>query len=246
MNAKRAVMTAVVLAGALAVVFSSVQAAQAGPAQAKSRVLYTDEFFFEDCTFANTGANQFFILEPGYQLTFAGEEDGEEVELVITVLDETKEVDGVGTRVVEERESVDGELVEVSRNYFAICEQTNSVFYFGEDVDDYEDGEIVGHEGAWLAGVNDARPGLMMPGTVLLGSRYMQEVAPEVAMDRAHIISMNATVETPAGTFDNVLKIRETTPLEPSAREFKYYAEGIGLIQDANLKLEEYVQAEEE
>ncbi len=245
MNAKRAFMTAAVLAGALAVIFSGVQVAQAGQAAGKSKVLYTDEFFLDDCTFASTGANQFFILEPGYQLAFAGEEDGEEVELVITVLDETKDVNGVETRVVEERESADGELVEVSRNYFAICEQTNSVFYFGEDVDDYEDGEIVGHEGAWLAGENDARAGLMMPGTVLLGSRYMQEVAPDVAMDRAHIISMNNTVETPAGTFSNVLKVRETTPLEPSAREFKYYAEGVGLIQDAGLKLEEYGPAEE-
>jgi hypothetical protein len=208
-------------------------------------VLYTDGFFIEDCTFANEGANQFFILEPGYRQTFVGEEDGEEVELVITVLDETKEVDGVETRVVEERESADGELVEVSRNYFAICEQTSSVFYFGEDVDDYEDGEVVGHGGAWLAGQDGAKAGLMMPGTVLLGSRYIQEVAPDVAMDRAHIISMDATVETPAGTFDSVLKIRETTPLEPSAREFKYYAEGVGLIQDAHLKLEEYGLTEE-
>ena len=54
--------------------------------------------------------------------------------------------------MVEERETEDGELVEVSRNFFAICEETNSVFYFGEEVDDDEDGEIVGHEGAWLAG----------------------------------------------------------------------------------------------
>ncbi len=243
MNARKAIMMAAVLAGAL-VVFSGVQFAQAGQAAPKSKVWYTDQFFIEDCTFADAGANQFFILEPGYQLSFVGEEDGEEVELVITVLDETKEVGGVLTRVVEERESEDGELVEVSRNYFAICEQTSSVFYFGEDVDDYEDGEVVSHEGAWLAGQDGARPGIMMPGTVLLGSRYMQEVAPDVAMDRAHIISMNNTVETPAGTFENVLKVRETTPLEPSAREFKYYAAGIGLVQDANLKLEEYGQAE--
>lgn len=244
MNAKRAFMAAAVLAGALALVFSSVQFAQAGEA-AKKSAWYTDEFFLDDCDFTSTGANQFFILEPGYQLSFAGEEDGEEVELVITVLDETKGVDGVETRVVEERESVDGELVEVSRNYFAICEQTNSVFYFGEDVDDYEDGEIVSHDEAWLAGQDGARAGLMMPGTVLIGSRYMQEVAPDVAMDRAHIISMDSTVEAPAGTFENVVKMRETTPLEPGAREFKYYAEGIGLIQDAGLKLEAYGPAEE-
>ena len=78
------------------------------------------------------------------------------------------------------------------------------------------------------------------------GSRYMHEVAQDVAMDRAHIISMNNKVETPAGAFENVLKIRETTILEPSDREFKYYAEGVGRIQDAHLKLEDYIPTEEE
>ena len=79
-----------------------------------------------------------------------------------------------------------------------------------------------------------------MPGTVLLGSRYQQEVAPGVAMDRAEIVSMDETVETPAGTFENVLAILETTPLEPDASEIKYHEAGIGLIQDKELKLDKY------
>jgi Concanavalin A-like lectin/glucanases superfamily len=53
-------------------------------------------------------------------------------ELTITVLNETKMVDGVETRVVEERETKGGKLKEVSRNYFAISKRTNDVFYFGE------------------------------------------------------------------------------------------------------------------
>ena len=40
-----------------------------------------------------------------------------------------------------------------------------------------EDGRIVSHEGAWRAGVDGAQPGLIMPGTFLLGSRYFQEIA---------------------------------------------------------------------
>ena len=202
--------------------------------------LFTTSFMMEDCTFSSTGRNPFFILEPGYQLVFGGEEDGESAELIITVLDETKQVDGTETRVVEERESVGGELVEISRNFFALCEETNSVFYFGEEVDDYEDGEIVSHSGAWLAGEDNATAGIMMPGTVLLGARYYQEVAPGVALDRAEILSMDETIETPAGTFENVLAILETTPLEPDASEIKYHAAGIGLIQDKELKLEQY------
>jgi hypothetical protein len=198
---------------------------------------FTDTFAIESCEFASTGRNPFFILEPGHQLVLAGEDDGEQVRLVITVLNEVKVVDGVETRVVEERETKDGELVEVSRNYFAICAKTNSVFYFGEDVDIYEDGRIVSHDGAWQAGTNGARPGIIMPGTVLLGARYFQEVAPDVAMDRAEVESLTRVVQTPAGRFMNVLETEETTPLEPNAEGFKYYAAGIGLIKDGPLEL---------
>ena len=70
------------------------------------------------------------------------------------MLNETEEIQGVETRVSEERETRDGELAEVSRNFLAICEQTNSVFYFGEDIDIFEDGEVVSHEGSWRAGEN--------------------------------------------------------------------------------------------
>ncbi|MBI3464027.1 MAG: hypothetical protein HY000_13360 [Planctomycetes bacterium] len=93
------------------------------------------------------------------------------------------------------------------------------------------------HEGAWLAGVNDAKFGLMIPGQVLLRARYYQEIAPKVAMDRCEIVSMNETVKTPAGDFKNCLKVEETTPLEPGNKEYKYYAAGVGLVQDGGLKL---------
>jgi hypothetical protein len=198
---------------------------------------FTDEFFIEDCTFANTGSHPFYLaLEPGTQLMFAGEDDGELVELRISVLEDTEMVDGVETRVVEEYESVEGEVVEISRNFFAICAETNSVFYFGEDVDIYEDGQIVSHEGAWRAGVDGARAGIIMPGTVLLGSRYYQEVAPGVAEDRAEHVAMDVTVETPAGTFADCLQVDETSPLE-SGVSVKLYAPGVGLVQDDILYL---------
>jgi hypothetical protein len=206
---------------------------------------YTTNFRTENCTFSSEGRNPFFILEPNYQLTLRGETDeGAEAELIVTVLEETKEVDGIQTRVVEERESEDGELVEISRNFFAICEETNSVFYFGEEVDDYEDGQVVAHEGAWLAGEDDARAGIIMPGTILLGSRYHQEIAPDVALDRAEIVEDDEVLQTPADTFENVLVVRETTPLEPDEDELKYHAEGVGIIQDETLKLEEFGFAE--
>ena len=206
------------------------------PNRAESEKGFTDTFHVEEGDWSSTGANPFFILEPGYVLVLEGKEDGKEVRLTITVLDETKKVTGVETRVVEEREEEGGQVIEISRNYFAISKKTSSVYYFGEDVDIYKDGKVVNHESSWLAGEKEARFGLMMPGTPLLGARYFQEVAPKVAMDRAEIVDLSVTLETPAGKFENCLKMEETTPLE-KGKEYKIYARGIGLVQDDVLKL---------
>lgn len=194
---------------------------------------WQDSFAIEKKALVSAGANPFFILEPGYKLELAGGD----TRLVITVLDKTEMVDGVVTRVVEERETENGKLVEISRNFFAIAPISGDVYYFGEDVDIYENGKVVSHEGAWRSGTKGAKFGLIMPGKVTAGRAYYQEIAPKVAMDRARIVSLNETVTTPAGKFPWCLKIEETTPLEANAREYKLYAKGIGLVQDGELKL---------
>jgi hypothetical protein len=201
---------------------------------------YTASFRAGECTFSSTGRNPFFILEPNYQLVLAGGDASEAAEVIITVLNETRQVNGTETRVIEERESIGGELVEISRNFFAICEETNSVFYFGEEVDDYDNGNIISHEGAWLAGEDANRAGVIMPGTIFLGARYYQEIAPNVALDRAEIIDMGEVIQTPSGDFSDTLITRETNPLEPDVAELKYYAAGIGLIQEEDLMLQRY------
>ena len=193
---------------------------------------WTNDFSAEKEALVSTGRNAFFILEPGYQLVLEKEKE----RLVITVLNETKQVDGVETRIVEERETDDSQVVEVSRNYFAISKRTGNVYYFGEDVDIYKDGKVASHDGSWLSGVNGARFGLMMAAVPLVGAKYYQEVAPQVAMDRAEVVGVNETFKTPAGEFKNCVKTKETTPLEADVGH-KHYAPGIGLVQDAGLML---------
>jgi hypothetical protein len=196
---------------------------------------WTHDFSAEKADLTHTGKNPYFVLEPGHQLEFEGK--GERV--VKTVLDETKVVDGVECRVVEEREWKDGKLIEVSRNYFAIGKRTNSVYYFGEDVDEYKDGKVVGHPGSWLAGVKGARFGMVMPGVPLLRAKYYHEVALEQAMDRAEIVGLGLTVRTPAGEFKNCIRMEETTPLE-KGKGYKEYAPGVGGITDGDVKLVKY------
>jgi hypothetical protein len=212
---------------------------------------FTKDYRLQDCRgFRPFGINPYFLLKVGYQLVLEGPgEDGEEIMAVITVLPKIKRISipGYGkvtTRVVEEREWEDGELVEVSRNFFAICKKTNSVFYFGEEVDDYEDGKIVGHEGEWLAGENGAMPGIIMPGTFLLGSRYYQEYAEGVAEDRGENTSMGMEVVTQAGTFSDCVTVIDTNPLDGVCSnddgDEKIYAPGVGLIVDETLELVDY------
>jgi hypothetical protein len=228
---RTALVAAVVLAALLALPsFAS--------AASKPFTKFTKDFFDENCDgFSDSGTNPFFIpLESGRQLELKGTEDGEDVVLTITAQG-TQTVDGESTRVVEERETHDGELVEISKNFFVICDRDNSVLYFGEDVDNYKNGQVHDHEGSWRAGEDGAEPGMIMPGTLLLWSRYFQEFAPDVAKDQAENISLSQTVETPAGTFEDCLKTRETTPLEPGAVEFKSYAMDVGIVKDGPLKL---------
>lgn len=194
---------------------------------------WKEEFGIAKCNLLTTGRNPYFILEPGFQLVL----EGGDTKLQITVLDQTKTVDGIVTRVVEEREWKDGKLYEVALNYFAICEQTKDVFYFGEDVDFYENGKVVKHDGSWLAGTNGNRAGLMMPGAPKVKMKYYQEIAPGVAMDRAEIVSLEESCKTPAGTFTGCMKVKEGSAIELFAKEYKYFAPGIGLVRDEDVRL---------
>jgi hypothetical protein len=184
------------------------------------------------------GTNPYFPLMPGCKVHLSNDDET----VVISVLDETKVVDGVRCGVVEERETKGGKLAEISRNYYAIDKTTSDLYYFGEDVDIYKDGKVTGHGGAWLAGEKGAKFGLMMPGKPVVGDKYYQEVAPGTAMDRAEIMDANATLKTPLKTFTGVLYIRETTPLEAGVSP-KWYAPGVGMIGDDELRVTKVEQA---
>lgn len=213
---------------------------------------FTDDFPLGECEFASVGENRYFPLQPGREAHFnnfqcvAEGECSETEELVITVLNETRDITlaingeatTVTTRVVEERETVDGQLAEISRNFFAECAGTQDVYYFGEEVDIYQDGIVVGHEGEWLAGSGGAEPGIIMPGgAFLLGARYFQEVAPGVALDRAEHVGAGLAMEVPAGNLDDCVEVEETTPLDKKSVSTKFYCPGSGLVFDDGLEL---------
>jgi hypothetical protein len=232
-------------------VFAALAIASAAVADAAQEPQFTSDFDIENCRFATEGGNPYFILKPGrqayysnYRCVQSGECDELE-ELWITVRG-TRDIslwdDGkkrvIQTRVLEEKETADGELVEISRNFFASCLPNRDVYYFGEDVDIYKNGKVVSHDGAWRAGRHGAEPGIIMPESAfILGQRYFQELAPDVALDRAEHVASDLEVEVPAGVFEDCVHVIETTPLEPGAESNKTYCPGVGMVADGELEL---------
>jgi hypothetical protein len=181
----------------------------------------------------STGSNPYFNLTPGYRLVYKHGKDAD----TTAVLNVTKRIDGVETRAVEDRETKNGQLVELTLDYYAVDPATQDVYYFGEDVDVYQGGKVVSHEGAWLSGIKGAKFGLMMPGKPKPGMRFYQEQAPGVGMDRAEILAVNERVATPAGKFDNCIHARETSAIEKTLSDHKWYAPGVGLVKDGEMVL---------
>jgi hypothetical protein len=197
--------------------------------------------------------NTYFPLPVDQVWVYRGTEQGQTIGLRITVLNETEDFYSgrrmVTTRVVEELEWNDvnenglvddgpESLIEISRNFYAQT-QDGTVCYFGEEVDIYEGGVVVSHEGAWRADDRGNAPGIFMPADPQPGMTYQQEAAPGIAEDTATVIRRGRTVTVPAGTFDDTITVRDFNPLDGS-RGTKVYAPGVGLIVDGPLDLISY------
>ena len=167
--------------------------------------------------------NEYFPLKPGTTFVYeGGAERGE-----MTVTHDTKKVMGVECVVVDDRGYEAGKLIEKTYDWFAQDNRGN-VWYFGEDTKEYDNGEVTSTKGSWQAGVDGAKPGIIMPSDPKVGHSYHQEYYPGEAMDMARVLSSNASVTLPYGSFDHVLETREWTPLQPGFSEKKYYVRGVG------------------
>lgn len=187
-------------------------------------------------SFTSEVDNPFFPLPVGQRLVLRADGFFTDELVRVTVLPDTEVVTGVETRVMEEYETKDGRVVEISRNFFA---QTTSgyVCYFGEDVDIYDStGNVSSHMGAWRADGDRNIPGIFMTPDPRVGQAFHQEIAPGIAEDEAMIIALGESIEVPAGSFVDTVTVVDRNPLDGSSDQ-KVYARGIGLIVDASAQL---------
>ena len=185
--------------------------------------------------------NPYFSLIPGTTRHYEGEtEDGLET-VDETVTDDVKMILGIQATVVHVLEYVDGELSEETFDWFAQDDQGN-VWYLGEDSREIEDGEVTSTEGSWEAGVDGAKPGIIMQANPQVGQRYYQEFYLGEAEDEAIVVSLNASVAVPFGNFNGCLQTEDFTRLEPDEREDKFYCPDVGLVLEESDDGEERIE----
>jgi hypothetical protein len=178
--------------------------------------------------------NPYMPMPVGAHWRYEGESDGEVEVVDIAVTGDRKTIMGISAVVVRDTVTVDGELVEDTYDWFA-QDADGNVWYLGEDSKDYEDGKVVSTEGSWEAGVDGALPGIVMPAAPKVGDAYRQEYYPGEAEDMMEIIEVGGHLAVTAGSFDDVVRTKDWSPLEPEVVEEKAYARGVGRIREAKV-----------
>lgn len=182
--------------------------------------------------------NPYLPYMAGSNWVYEGETDEGLEKIEVTVTDETRIVMGVTCTIVWDRVWVDGELVEDTRDWYA-QDKDGNVWYFGEDSKELEACQVVSTSGSWEAGVDGAKPGIIMYADPKTDESYRQEYYADEAEDMAMVLDLAATVRIYLGEYTDCLQIEEWTPLEPDVKEHKFYARDVGVI------LEEVVEGGE-
>jgi len=180
--------------------------------------------------------NPWFPLIPGTTLVYKGTKDGKQGTDVFHVTHRTRMVAGVRATVVEDTLVAGGRMREHTFDWYAQDDHGN-VWYVGERTAEYgRNGNVISTEGSWEAGVNGAEPGIFMPAHPHVGDSFRQEFLAGEAEDHFKIMNLDGSRTVPYGSFENVMRTREWTPLEPGTRDAKYYVKGIGEIEETAVR----------
>lgn len=184
---------------------------------------------------ADTIDNPWLPLVPGTRWVYDVTGDEGAQQDVVTVTGRQKEVAGVTATVVHDRITWadTGEVAEDTYDWYA-QDLDGNVWYLGEDTTAYEHGKA-DTAGSWEAGVDGAEAGIIVPADPQPGDSYQQEYYAGEAEDRGRVLSLDATVSVPAGDWTGVLQTEDTTPLEPDLVEHKFYARGVGVVEERDV-----------
>jgi hypothetical protein len=182
--------------------------------------------------------NPFLPLLPGRQLVFVGTANRGQGQgthrIVFTVTDMVKEVDGIETVVVWDRDFQDGALAEAELSLWA-QDDAGNVWNLGEYPEEWEDGALAGAPSTWLTGRQQAIAGIhMLADPVPGGPAYVQGRAPRIDFfDKAKVVKKDQRTCAPTGCYKGVLVTNEWAPLDQpqDGHQLKFSAPGVGIVR---------------
>jgi hypothetical protein len=138
--------------------------------------------------------------------------------------------------LIHDRLYLRGRLAERTTDYYT-QDRHGTVWYFGEQTAELDaHGQVTSTEGTWRAGVRGARAGIYMPAHPRVGERHRQELYRGHAEDHFQVVSRNARIAVPYGSFTHALRTKEWTPLEPGVLDAKFYVRGIGQVAERTMR----------
>ncbi len=183
--------------------------------------------------------NPYFPLVPGTTRVFKDSSGDNPQTTTVTTTHDTKLIDGVTCLVVTDVVTEDGVRVEDTQDWFAQDLQGN-VWYCGEssqelstfDGDQPMTPELVSIEGSWKAGIDGAKPGIVMAANPKVGETRRLELAWGDAEDANQILDLAASETTPGESCTHTcVETRDFSPLDSGGgEEHKFYAPGVGVI----------------
>jgi hypothetical protein len=145
--------------------------------------------------------NPLFPVSKQDSVLMVGHVDGKPFRTEVTLLPESRIIEWQGQRietlVSQYTAYLDGRIQEVAYDLYAQADD-GSVWYFGEDVADFEDGAIVTKEGTWIVG-KDGPAAMIMPADPKVGDAYRTENTPGIAFEEVTVKAVGKTLDGPLG-----------------------------------------------
>ncbi len=226
-----AALAAAILAGAVGASIAAAGSSSAAPA-APAAPAY--EPVLDPAHFVGVIDNPYYPLPVGRTLIYRGVKDGTTQIDRVHVTSRTKVIEGITTTEITDVAKHRGRLLEKTRDWYAQDDQGN-VWYLGEATKAYDPDGTVDTSGSWVAGVNDAEPGIIMEADPRVPDAYRQEYLKGEAEDTAWIVDRGGSITVPYGTVHHVLWSLEFARIEPDVIDRKLYAPGIGIVHEKAL-----------
>jgi hypothetical protein len=155
------------------------------------------------------------------------------IKLEMTVRDSAETMAGTKVTVSDITEYTDDEVAGKTRDYFA-QHSSGAVYYLAERIDDLEDGKVIGHDGAWVAGEKGTPAGVFLPAAYKVGDAFEPRRAVGVSQERSKVVGVARTIKVPAGTFKDCIEIEVYDVIDKDSRR-QWYCPGTGMVKESSV-----------